>query len=122
MAEPKLKLSKSNARKIKLTSLTNELSDAVRCCSELRLKQSLTLDLCNSVEFLVKDSYGIDKSLFIKHILVQAFNLNDDEQKVIDEQITFLYENNHVKKFKTMRRILNKVLNLFLKKNLIRTI
>lgn len=120
--EPKLQLSKPNARKIELTSLTAELSDAVKCCSELRLKQSLTLDLCNSVEFLIKDSYNIDKQLFAKHVLINAFELTDDEQKVIEEQITFLYENNHVKKFGLWRRLLNKTLNLFLKKNLLRII
>jgi len=120
--EAKLQLSKANKRKMKLANLTSELSDAVKCCAELRLKQSLTKDLCDSVEFLVKDSYGVDKQLFVKHVLIDAFELTDDEQKVIDEQIAFLYENNHVKKFGTMRRILNKVLNLFLKKNLLRII
>jgi len=120
--EPKLQLSKANSRKMKLAALTGELSDAVRCCAELRLKQSLTLDLCNSIEFLIKDSYGIDKQAFAKHVLVAAFNLNEEEQKVIEEQILFLHENNHIKKFGWMRRMLNKALNLVLKKNLLRNI
>lgn len=120
--EPKLQLSKANARKMKLATLTEELKDAVKCCAELRLKQSLTLDLCNSVEFLVKDSYGVDKQALVKHVLTIAFDLNGEEQKVVEEQISFLYENNHIKKFKWMRRLLNKALNLVLKKNLLRNI
>jgi hypothetical protein len=118
--DPKLQLSKTNKRKMKIASLSTELVDSVKCCTELRLKQSLTLDLINSVEFLVKDNYEIDKQEFIKHILCEAFNLNEEETKVVDEQIAFLYENNHVKKFGFYRRLLNNFLKLFIKKNLLR--
>jgi hypothetical protein len=117
--EPKLQLSKPNKRKMKIASLSTELIDAIRCCNELRLKQSLTLDVINSVEFLIKDSYCIDKQEFVKHILVKAFNLNDEEAKVVTEQINFLYENKHVKKFGFSRRLLNTVIRLFIKKNLL---
>lgn len=120
--EPKLKLSKTNKRKMKIASLSTELISAVKCCNELRLKQSLTLDLINSVEFLIKDSYGIDKQEFVKHILTEAFSLNDEEVKVVIEQIDFLYENKHVKKFGFSGRLLNTVVKLFLKKNLLRVL
>jgi hypothetical protein len=120
--EPKLQLSKTNKRKMKIASLSAELVDSVKCCTELRLKQSLTLDLINSVEFLVKDSYQIEKPVFIKHILVEAFNLNEEEAKVVDEQIAFLYENNHVKKFGFSRRLMNKIIKVFIKKNLLRVL
>ncbi len=120
--EPKLQLSKTNKRKMKIASLSAELVDAVKCCTELRLKQSLTLDLINSVEFLVKDSYGVDKPTFVKHILVEAFSLNDEEAKVVDEQIDFLYENKHVKKFGFTRRLVNNLIKLFIKKNLLRVL
>jgi hypothetical protein len=122
MEPVKLQLSKSNQRKMKIASLSSDLINAIKCCNELRLKQSLTLDLVNSVEFLIKDSYGIEKPLFAKHILVEAFNLNEEEQKVVTEQIEFLYENNHVKKFGTARRLLNKAIKLLLKKNLLRVL
>ncbi len=117
--ETKLQLSKSNSRKMKIASLSSELVDSVRCCSELRLKQSLTLDLINSVEFLVKDSYGVDKQEFIKHILTEAFQLNEEETKVISEQIEYLYDHNHVKKFSTARRLMNKLIKSFVKKHLL---
>lgn len=119
MESPKLQLSKVNQRKMKIASLSTELIDLVKCCSELRLKQSLTLDLINSVEFLVKESYGIDKQAFVKHILVTAYNLNDEEAKVVTEQIEYLYENKHVKIFGFGRRLVNKVLKLVIKKNLL---
>ncbi len=120
--ETKLQLSKHNSRKMKVVGLSNELIDAVKCCDNLRLKQSLTLDLCNSIEFLVKDQYGIDKAEFAKMILTKAFNLNEEEQKIVEEQIDFLMDHNHIKKFGWMRRLLNKGLNLFLKKNLLRNV
>jgi len=119
MEPAKLQLSKNNKRKMKISSLSSELIDSLKCCNELRLKQSLTLDLINSVEFFVKDSYQIDKQEFVKHILIEAFRLNDEEAKVVTEQIDFLYENKHVKKFSFSRRLLNKVIKLFIKKNLL---
>lgn len=120
--EPKLQLSKNNSRKMKVVSLSNDLIDATKCCADLRLKQSLTLDVCNSIEVLVKDQYGVDKQEFAKMVLTKAFDLNTDEQKIVEEQIAFLFDHNHIKRFGVMRRMFNKVLNVFLKKNLLRNI
>ena len=69
---------------------------------DLKLSTELTKLVCNTVESIVEkgNPFGIDKEALVVEILTKEFNLTEDEQNQIKQQIGFLFDNKQIKRVK----------------------
>jgi hypothetical protein len=80
--------------------------------------------LCNQVELLVSKQDGLDKKQIVISIMTQTFNLNAQEQQLIEELIQFIWEHKLIikKGIFNFSECFKKILISFVRKILILTI
>jgi hypothetical protein len=69
----------------------------------LKMDDELTLFVCKVVENLVKKKNKIDKKALVIRVLKDLFQLNEDEIKIIEKSIEFLWNNGKIKKTSTIK-------------------
>lgn len=88
-------------------SLLNKLVEKVKSeipkFEDLKLSTEFTLLVCNIIENTVKKKDKVSKKKLAVDILVHLFDLNEDEQVVVGEQVDFLHSNERIKKISWYR-------------------
>ena len=72
--------------------------------------------VCNLIEFLVKKKDKIVKKELAIGIFTDVFNLNDDEQKILSNNIDFIHANKTIKKISQWKLFKCGIYELFAKK------
>ena len=82
--------------------IVQKLEDEIPELQNLKLNPEVTNLVCNLVEEIIKkgNPFGIDKQQLVLEILTKQFNLTDDAQYQINQQITFLFDDGQIKKSK----------------------
>jgi len=85
-----------------LRGIVKKLEDEIPELQDLKLNPEVTKLVCNLVEDIIKrgNPFGIDKQQLVLEILTKQFNLTEDEQMHVNQQITFLFDNGQIKKSK----------------------
>ena len=73
--------------------------------------------VCNLIEFLVKKKDKIVKKELAIHIFTDLFNLNEDEQKTLSNNIDFVHSNGTIKKISQWKLFKCGIYELFAKKS-----
>ncbi len=105
----KLKLSKSLQSKEKINDFRNEILGELKKRPHLRLNQMFVQDIYNTVEESIKPKYvsqfNIDKQSFCENVIIEAYELNDDEIAILKSQIQYLKEKKLIKKLWKVQRL-----------------
>ena len=96
--------------------LITKIKEEIPKFEELKLNIELTLLCCNIVENTVKKKTKIDKEKLVIDALTQVFNLTEEEQKTIKNQIEFLFNNNKIVKIDETKKFFKSVGDWFIKK------
>ena len=85
---------------------------------KLKMDVELTLLCCNLIENVVSKKQGFNKKDMVLDILQQIYNLNDEQKKIVENQIDFLFSNNKIKVIGKIK-YLKKVLGSWIKKKVL---
>jgi len=96
--------------------LITKIKEEIPKFEELKLNIELTLLCCNIVENTVKKKTKIDKEKLVVDALREVFNLTEDEQKTIKNQIEFLFNNNKIVKIDETKKFFKSVGDWFVRK------
>ena len=96
--------------------LITKIKEEIPKFEELKLNIELTLLCCNIVENTVKKKTKIDKEKLVVDALREVFNLTEDEQKTIKNQIEFLFNNNKIVKIDETKKLFKSVGDWFQRK------
>ena len=82
--------------------IVQKIEDEIPELQNLKLNPEITKLVCNLVEEIIKkgNPFDIDKQQLVLEILSKQFNLTDEEQYQINQQITFLFDNGQIKRSK----------------------
>ena len=82
--------------------IVQKIEDEIPELQNLKLNPEITKLVCNLVEEIIKKGtpFDIDKQQLVLEILSKQFNLTDEEQYQINQQITFLFDNGQIKRSK----------------------
>lgn len=86
-----LNLSKPLKQNQKVLNIKENLTNEVKCLADYRLNQKFTSDVCNTVETKIKKKYKVNKKQLVLDILRVGHDLNEEELKVIENQIDYLF-------------------------------
>lgn len=90
------------AQDIKLNEIKNKIIERLMKIENLqtyKLNNEFLVLACNLIEFYVKKKYNIDKSNLLVNIYEALFqDFTDDEKSTIRQNITFIWNNGHIKK------------------------
>ena len=80
------------------SAVEEELRQIPSLKENFKMDTSLTLVVCNILECMIPNNkkLKIDKSALCVRILSKIFELDEDEQKVVEGQIDFLHENKQI--------------------------
>ncbi len=118
--EATLKLGKVNRKKAKISVKLTNMENELRCMSENKLDGLLTIDVCNSLElhFGDKKYKDLNKKELALTLLKTAHNLNEEELKVVENQIDTALKCKNIKQYGYFERFFLKLVKKVIGKSL----
>lgn len=104
-----------------LNKLVDKVKEEIPKFEDLKLNTEFTLLICNITEMAVKKKDHLSKKKLVVDILVHLFDLSEEEQKITEEQVQFLWDNGRIKKI-SWYRFFRGVGKNYVKKNILGTV
>lgn len=107
----KRQLARSDLEK-RLIDILEQKVKSLPSYQELRINPELILLCCNLIENGCERKDQVDKKLLCINVLDSIFSYNNDEKKVIDDTIEFLWATKRIKKIPLVKKIIYYIIEI----------